>query len=147
MNPDAAPTTPPDGPRGRDLLREMGGPAWRPFDAIDAAPRFTRFRIAWVFVRMIIRQPLLVVRSAYLRSALLIAFYEVLFVVNYDADDGMSDVPDDLRVLVKVGRMIVARDWALVKPGEEYKLDDDSEWRVKGEKRRTPDKRQGCSQH
>ena len=37
------------------------------------------------------------------------------------------------RVLVRVGRMLVARDWRLVEPGEEYKRDDDSDWEVKGD--------------
>ena len=40
-------------------------------------------------------------------------------------------VPPEPRVLVKVGRMTVARDWSLVEPGEEYKKSDDDEWRVK----------------
>ena len=35
------------------------------------------------------------------------------------------------RVLVKVGNITVARDWELVENFEEYKMDDDDEWRVK----------------
>ena len=124
MNPDAA-------PRGQDLLREMGGPAWRPYDAIPPQKPGWRWRIARIFVRMIVRNPLRVARSKFLRRAFAVAFYEVLFVISGDGDDGMVDASADLRVLVKVGRMTVARDWALVLPGDEYKLDDDGEWRVK----------------
>ena len=48
-------------------------------------------------------------------------------------DAAQTTPPDgaDVRVLVKVGRMIIARDWALVEPGDEFKLDDDDDWRVR----------------
>ena len=98
MNPDAA-------PRGQDLLREMGGPAWRPYDAIPPQKPGWRWRIARIFVRMIVRNPLRVARSKFLRRAFAVAFYEVLFVISGDGDDGMADASADLRVLVKVGRM------------------------------------------
>ena len=51
--------------------------------------------------------------------------------MNPDAAPTTPPDGEQPRVLVKVGRMIVARDWALVEPGDEYKLTDDGDWRVR----------------